>query len=387
MATTFTGSDTGRAGLEIKKTTGTPDVRGVTEIQLDTNLTLTDNGNGGVTINSSGGGAGAGTVTSVSTTLSGITINDPTADAEIVGTLGVSSGGTGAITLTDGGVLLGSGTGAITPLGQATDGQLIIGDTGGNPILASLTSTGATITITPGAGSINLEAAISVTPPGGLISNVQYNDAGAFAGNGDFTYDGAGLVRSARYVAGADITAGTSIQATNDIVTTNGDLRSLLGNVHVKKSLKGKSLILDGMITVDANLTPGTPITASSALAAAPVSVDEFSGFIITEGQPDALLPTLILDQPFWSSIPSGQHFFITLNSATNSGNTSPVDAAVAFQDVAGNPVALVPGIFGYALVLAGDTVTLCRASGIASGEAYEYIIKSSAGRSVSPLP
>ena len=48
MATTFTGSDTGRAGLEIKKTTGSPDVRGVTEIQLDTNLTLTDNGNGGV---------------------------------------------------------------------------------------------------------------------------------------------------------------------------------------------------------------------------------------------------------------------------------------------------------------------------------------------------
>ena len=63
MATTFTGSDAGRAGLEIKKTTGSPDVRGVTEIQLDTNLTLTDNGNGGVTINSSGGGSG--TVTSV----------------------------------------------------------------------------------------------------------------------------------------------------------------------------------------------------------------------------------------------------------------------------------------------------------------------------------
>jgi hypothetical protein len=65
MANRYTGSDAGRAGLEIKKTTGSPDVRGVTEIQLDTNLTLTDNGNGGVTINSSGGGGGGGTVTSV----------------------------------------------------------------------------------------------------------------------------------------------------------------------------------------------------------------------------------------------------------------------------------------------------------------------------------
>ena len=43
MANTYTGSDTGKAGLEVKKTTGTPDVKGVTEIQLDTNLTLTDN--------------------------------------------------------------------------------------------------------------------------------------------------------------------------------------------------------------------------------------------------------------------------------------------------------------------------------------------------------
>ncbi len=64
MATKFTGSDTGKAGLEVKKTTGTPDVKGVTKIQLDTNLTLTDNGNGGVTIQSSGGG-GSGTVTAI----------------------------------------------------------------------------------------------------------------------------------------------------------------------------------------------------------------------------------------------------------------------------------------------------------------------------------
>ena len=44
--------------------------------------------------------------------------------------LPVASGGTGAATLTDGGVLLGSGTGAVTALGQATNGQLVVGSTG-----------------------------------------------------------------------------------------------------------------------------------------------------------------------------------------------------------------------------------------------------------------
>ena len=36
--------------------------------------------------------------------------------------LTVANGGTGASSLTDGGVLLGSGTGAVTALGQATNG-------------------------------------------------------------------------------------------------------------------------------------------------------------------------------------------------------------------------------------------------------------------------
>ena len=71
--------------------------------------------------------------------------------------LPVSSGGTGAATLTDGGVLLGSGTGAITALGQATNGQLVIGSTGADPVLATLTG-GANITVTNSAGGITIAA-------------------------------------------------------------------------------------------------------------------------------------------------------------------------------------------------------------------------------------
>jgi len=59
MANIYTGSNVGKSGLEIKKTSGSPDVRGVTEISLDSNLTLTDNGNGSVSIDSTGGGGGS----------------------------------------------------------------------------------------------------------------------------------------------------------------------------------------------------------------------------------------------------------------------------------------------------------------------------------------
>lgn len=71
--------------------------------------------------------------------------------------LTVPNGGTGATSLTDGGILLGSGTGAVTATAQPTNGQLLIGSTGVDPVLASLTA-GTGITITPGAGSITIDA-------------------------------------------------------------------------------------------------------------------------------------------------------------------------------------------------------------------------------------
>lgn len=71
--------------------------------------------------------------------------------------LPVASGGTGAATFTDGGVLLGSGTGAVTALGQATNGQLVVGSTGADPVLATLTG-GANITVTNTAGGISIAA-------------------------------------------------------------------------------------------------------------------------------------------------------------------------------------------------------------------------------------
>jgi hypothetical protein len=79
----------------------------------------------------------------------------------VVGTGSITTSGAGStITieltgLTDHSLLVGSGTSTITSLGVATDGQLPIGSTGANPVLATLTA-GAGITITNGAGSITI---------------------------------------------------------------------------------------------------------------------------------------------------------------------------------------------------------------------------------------
>ena len=73
----------------------------------------------------------------------------------LVTALTVPNGGTGAATFTDGGILLGSGTGALTATAQPASGQLLIGSVGVDPVLATLTA-GNGVTITEGAGSITI---------------------------------------------------------------------------------------------------------------------------------------------------------------------------------------------------------------------------------------
>ena len=77
-------------------------------------------------------------------------VDDTTDDND----LDVAAGGTGVSTLTDGGILLGSGAGDITALGVATNGQIPIGDGATDPVLAAPTG-GNGITVTLGAGTID----------------------------------------------------------------------------------------------------------------------------------------------------------------------------------------------------------------------------------------
>jgi hypothetical protein len=105
------------------------------------------------------------------------------ATLELGTALAVSEGGTGATSLTDGGILLGSGANSITATSVLTDGQLLIGDGSGDPTLAELsTTTGnnntGSLKITNGAGTITL----SVDEQSIGIGNLSASNAAA-AGN------------------------------------------------------------------------------------------------------------------------------------------------------------------------------------------------------------
>ena len=82
------------------------------------------------------------------------------------GVLSVANGGTGATTLTDGGILLGSGTSAITAMSVLADGSIIVGDGATDPVeLAAFTSSTGTLKHEKG----GVEADISAIADGGIV--------------------------------------------------------------------------------------------------------------------------------------------------------------------------------------------------------------------------
>jgi hypothetical protein len=133
--------------------------------------------------------------------------------------LGVASGGTGASTLTDGGVLLGSGTGAITPMAVLADSEIIVGDGGGDPVAES----GATLrtSIGVGTGDSPQFTAIEV----GAASDTTLARASA----GNLTVEGNALYRAGGTdvaIADGGTGAGTAAAAFAALspLTTRGDL-------------------------------------------------------------------------------------------------------------------------------------------------------------------
>ena len=120
--------------------------------------------------------------------------------SDVTGVLPLANGGTGASTLLSNAVLLGNGTSAISTVGAATDGQLIIGKTGLAPVLATLTA-GTNISITNGPGSITINASMSTAAAALNSGGFNIYNVGWLSGDG--ANEGIKVDSSGRVFAGS----------------------------------------------------------------------------------------------------------------------------------------------------------------------------------------
>ena len=185
----------------------------------------------------------------------------------------VNEGGSGAATFTDGGVLLGSGTSAFTPMAVLADGEMIVGDGTTDPVAESGSTLRTSIgVVSGGAGDIWVEltetddvvtidsANARTNIYGGKVSRlgdeVWFSDGGvgtigmnfyASAATGTVTWDGS----VDRFAYADTVTGPTFIVGT--LLDANGVVA--LGDSGDNLTIAGNTNIVTGIVTIDGTQT------------------------------------------------------------------------------------------------------------------------------------
>jgi hypothetical protein len=217
-------------------------------------------------------------------------------------TLTVAQGGTGAATFTDGGVLLGSGTGAITATAVLSDGQIIIGDGAGDPATIDVGSASGGITIlgTVATGTWQGTAITGayIDPTSSPLASTKIwigsgsNVAAEFALSGDATMTAGGVVTvglaaTATALASARTIGGTSFDGTANIAVA---LSATATELATARAINGTDFDGTAAITVTAaagTLTGGTlnsGVTASSLTSVGTLTSITSSGNLVVSG-------------------------------------------------------------------------------------------------------
>jgi hypothetical protein len=114
-------------------------------------------GGSGITTIDGNSGSVTGSTITINGGSTGLTTSSAGTTLSLGGTLGTGYGGTGLSTTTDSAILYTSSGGVPAWTAAMTNGQLLIGSTGADPVLTTLTE-GDNITITNAAGSITIAA-------------------------------------------------------------------------------------------------------------------------------------------------------------------------------------------------------------------------------------
>ena len=176
----------------------------------------------------------------------------------VTGTLPVGNGGTGATTLTDGGILIGNGSGAFVAMAVLADGEMVVGDGTTDPVAES----GATLRTSIGVG----------TGDSPQFTGIELSHATAntlTASSGVLSIEG-----NAVYMAG-----GTDVAVAD-------------GGTNLSSYSAGDVIYASGTTTLAKLANPGTPAVevltfAASASApswAAPAASGKNIGFILAMG-------------------------------------------------------------------------------------------------------
>ena len=173
------GLGTSAVGMTAQGTAGIPLIGAGASAPAFGTAVVGGGGTGATTLTSNGVLIGNGTsaITATAEGASGIPLIGVTGADPVFGTATVPGGGTGATSLTDHGVLVGSGAAAIDALAVGTNGQLLLGSTGIDPLFATM-SGDATI---DNAGALTL-ATVTVDKGGTGATSLTSN--GVVIGNG-----------------------------------------------------------------------------------------------------------------------------------------------------------------------------------------------------------
>jgi hypothetical protein len=155
-----------------------------------------------------------------------------TGSITIAGNAGTNTLTTQLTGLTNHSVLVGAGTATITNLAVGTNGQVLLGSTGADPVFGTLTSSDSSITFTTGAGTLSLQVAGGTTTgktitgnSGGALSPTAGN--WNILGTGSITTSGSGSSLTAQLTGLTNhslLVGGGTATITNLGVATNGQL-------------------------------------------------------------------------------------------------------------------------------------------------------------------